>query len=952
MPNTVRVASDTLVGRAEELRSTLAALGDLREGRPGVVLVSGPAGIGKTRFVTAVADGLRADGVRVMSGACLDLGAGAPYAALIAAFRSVDPPAVQVLDALTGAVDMRRSRLFELLRSTTVALARRLPTLLVIEDVHWSDRITRDALLYLMATAREGRWALVVTFRHDEVGARPAVREWLELLHREAPRYVALGALSPRDVAAQVAGIVGGLPSAEYTERMHRRSGGVPLLVEEVLAAEAAGTTAVPNHLRDLFLARVGQLGGHAARAVEAVALVGGRCGERLVAGVLGAEGAEIAAALDRAVAADVLVADGTGYRMRHELLREAVYGAVAPARRRALHARIATALAAVPHPDVAALARHWYEADETDRAAPANLDAAALAERVHAPAEVHAYLERVLEHVDALPADRAAAVGGRGALQARAAEAAYRGGDFERAVALARECLGEVDEPAVMALRWERLARYCWVSRDGAGAQRAHERSVAVLPHDASASARARVWSGYGWYLAMAGRSGDARSWSQRALDAAEVGGEVLDRCRALLTWGLARQDEERGFAALRQARDLAVAADAGEDLARAHAALDLSLRRRVGAAQRESVLRDGLRYVAAHGLSRSYEPVMRYLLAEMLLDLGRWDEADETLEELAAGGVVGVPAMFVHAYRARLAAARGRTASAVACAARVAELAEDLPQQPIPRSIALAAHGESSLWSGEAEEASECADQAGALTTDPFGRAEATALHARAAADLAEQARRRGHPPTELPTEAERAAVAALQEPEPHPRIRAFAATTLAELSRRDERGVPQPWRAAVSEWDAAADPYRAAYCRWRLAHALLATRTGRREAAQELVGAQRIAARLQARPLRDAVENLAAAARIRLGAAGTDTDNGPSGPAAIAAELGMTHRELEILPLLAAGRTNAEIADAFVISPRTVGVHVSRILQKLGATRRTEAADIARRRGLVTG
>ena len=63
------------------------------------------------------------------------------------------------------------------------------------------------------------------------------------------------------------------------------------------------------------------------------------------------------------------------------------------------------------------------------------------------------------------------------------------------------------------------------------------------------------------------------------------------------------------------------------------------------------------------------------------------------------------------------------------------------------------------------------------------------------------------------------------------------------------------------------------------------------------------------------------------------------------AVAAELGLTHRELEIVPLLVAGRTNAEIAQALVISPRTVGVHVSRILMKLGATRRTEAADIAR-------
>ena len=145
MTKTVRLVSHRLAGRADELASTLAVLRSLPEGQPVVVMVSGTAGIGKTRFVSAVADRLDADGVRVLTGACLDLGAGAPpYSALIAAFRSVDPPAVQVLDALTGAVDMRRSRLCELLRSTTGALARRRPTVLVIEDVHWLDRITRD----------------------------------------------------------------------------------------------------------------------------------------------------------------------------------------------------------------------------------------------------------------------------------------------------------------------------------------------------------------------------------------------------------------------------------------------------------------------------------------------------------------------------------------------------------------------------------------------------------------------------------------------------------------------------------------------------------------------------------------------------------------------------------------------------------------------------------------
>ena len=78
MPNTVRLISDTLIGRDDELDSTLAVLRSLPEGRPGMVMVSGTAGIGKTRFVWTVADRLRANGVRVMTGACLDLGAGAP----------------------------------------------------------------------------------------------------------------------------------------------------------------------------------------------------------------------------------------------------------------------------------------------------------------------------------------------------------------------------------------------------------------------------------------------------------------------------------------------------------------------------------------------------------------------------------------------------------------------------------------------------------------------------------------------------------------------------------------------------------------------------------------------------------------------------------------------------------------------------------------------------------
>ena len=93
-------------------------------------------------------------------------------------------------------------------------------------------------------------------------------------------------------------------------------------------------------------------------------------------------------------------------------------------------------------------------------------------------------------------------------------------------------------------------------------------------------------------------------------------------------------------------------------------------------------------------------------------------------------------------------------------------------------------------------------------------------------------------------------------------------------------------------------------------------------------------------------ESIDHLATVARIRIPRAESDVD----AAWIAAAETGLTNRELEVLPLMIAGRTNAEIAEALVISPRTVGIHISRIMQKLGAARRTEAADIARRRGLV--
>jgi DNA-binding CsgD family transcriptional regulator len=383
-------------------------------------------------------------------------------------------------------------------------------------------------------------------------------------------------------------------------------------------------------------------------------------------------------------------------------------------------------------------------------------------------------------------------------------------------------------------------------------------------------------------------------------------------------------------------------VQCDTGDELGRAHAALDVVLRQQGRTREREPVLRDGYAYAAAHGMTGSYGRVMTYLLAGVLVDLGRWDEAHEMVAA-SVRDATGTPAMFAHAYRARLAVARGDESTLKDAMERVTTLSEGLPQQPVPLATALCARAEWCLWSAEFTEAFKYAERAVELTADPLCEAEGRALSARAVADQAERAAAYhdagpaadvgGHVDDDVPAR--------------HPRVTAFGVTRAAESARGAGRREPEPWRAAVSAWDEVGDPYWAAYCRWRLAKALLATRTGRSEAARELEIAHKTAARLDARPLLHEIDELVSAAKLSLA-----TGRPPTGVTARAAELGLTYRELEILPLLVAGRTNAEIAQVLVISPRTVGVHVSRILHKLGAARRTEAADIARRRGLVPG
>jgi DNA-binding CsgD family transcriptional regulator len=180
------------------------------------------------------------------------------------------------------------------------------------------------------------------------------------------------------------------------------------------------------------------------------------------------------------------------------------------------------------------------------------------------------------------------------------------------------------------------------------------------------------------------------------------------------------------------------------------------------------------------------------------------------------------------------------------------------------------------------------------------------------------------------------------------PTPATAGYQALTAAEQARAAGAGDPGPWAAAVDAWRTAGEPYPLAYALLRLAEARMAA-DERDSAAAALQEAYATADRLGAEPLAAEAAGLARRARLSLAAAPSGSPLAEQAAAADElARFGLTDREREVLALLAAGRSNPEIARALFISAKTASVHVSNIIAKLGVSRRGEAAAVAHRLG----
>jgi DNA-binding CsgD family transcriptional regulator/tetratricopeptide (TPR) repeat protein len=595
-----------------------------RAGRVG--FVAGEAGIGKTALVQAFCDG--AVPVRALWGRYDPLATPAALGAV-----------VEVAEALAGgaqALLAEGARPYEVARALLEDLALERPTILVLEDLHWADEGTLDAVGYLARRIAQAPALVIGTFRDDELDASHPLRGTLGLL-AAAPRVerMELVRLS-RDAVGELA-----RAGAHDPDAVFRITRGNAFFVTELLAGPSGD---IPATVRDAVLLRASALDAQARTLLDVIAVVPAQAELWLLERVSdsGLDG------LGQCLAAGMIEPRGPAVRFRHELARLALERELGVARSRELHRDVLRALeeagaepARLVHHaeragDEGALLRHAVAAAERSATLGAHREAAAHYQRAIAVAGTRS------------PAEAAELLG-------RCAFELYLTDRIEEAIELQRRSLvflraGEDRVKAGDALRL--LSRYLWFGGHGEEAAAVAHEAVSVLEAAGEEGPEiARAYSGISQLRMLAGDSSSAIAWGERALALAERLGVPEVVVHALSNIGSAEVmagRERDGRARLEESLRRARAAGLDDDVGRAYANLASMPAWHRQPASADRYLAEGIAYCDEHDLS-SYGAYLRAWRARQRLDTGRWSDAAVLIDEVLAQAEASPPTQIV---------------------------------------------------------------------------------------------------------------------------------------------------------------------------------------------------------------------------------------------------------------------------------------------------------------
>lgn len=379
-----------LVGRATELAALTAATEAAERGDGRMVLLSGEAGIGKTRLAAHALGLARERGFTILQGQADPLRTGLAYAPVVEALRPHlaawrGSELSQVLDELPDLgrlfsapgmlapapladPKLERTRIFEAVLALVGRLAETAPTLLFVDDLHWADRGSVELVHHIACGVAGLRVLVLATYRTGElVGAHNDLA--VAVRRRRPDAELALRPLADRAVAELVRDLMGVAPPPELVSGVTARARGVPLFVTALVQGgpSRSGPGVLPTIVRDVVLGRLHRLTESERRLLEIVAVAGNAGSAEVLRRLWRDDSAVFDAALPQLIAGGLVEERMAGwevtYRVAHPLYAEVAYADLTMAERQALHAATAETIDALDPGNVLALAPHYRDA-------------------------------------------------------------------------------------------------------------------------------------------------------------------------------------------------------------------------------------------------------------------------------------------------------------------------------------------------------------------------------------------------------------------------------------------------------------------------------------------------------------------------------------------------------------------------------------------------------------
>jgi DNA-binding CsgD family transcriptional regulator/predicted negative regulator of RcsB-dependent stress response len=975
------VSSPVLIGRQAEVASLRALIDQARQGHGQVVLLSGEAGVGKSRLAGEVKTQAQAQGFLMLQGNCFPTDRSAPYAPLLDLLGSsqavnLEPLARELALLHPGLVPLpagetqvrpiepehAKRRLFVALTHFFTGLATRQPVLFTVEDIHWSDETSLEFLHHLARRCAHHPLLLVLTYRHDEI--HPGLSTWLAQLDREhLAQECVLSPLSRSEVDAMLRAIFE-LPRptpAQTLDAIYELTEGNPFFIEEILKSlitaganfsahaiwqgRSLSELPIPRSIQGAVQQRLTHLSDAARQVVSLAAVAGRRFDFASLQQITQSDEPELLRQMKELIAAQLVVEESAEqFAFRHALTREAIYRQLLLRERKALHRTLAETIEQLFAPTLDShlteLAYHFYEAGVWEQALAYAQRAGERALALYAPRAAVEQFTRALKathHVAAAPLARLYRL--RGQAYETLGEFEHARSDYERAFQAARDAgEGAMEWQAVMDLG------FLWAGRDYERTGAFFREATRLAQQLADPTLHAHSLNRLGNWLVNIGQVAEGLAAHQHAFDVFHrqhdrAGmAETYDLLGMALAWSgntaAGAQQQEQAIALFRLLGD------------------KKSL---ISTLSKVSITTCSAVHDTVFVVVRSPEACERDLAEAALLARQIDWPAGEAFAELNRGLILASLGQFGRGL------AHARTALQLAleiehqqwiigayCALGqiyVLMLESALALHHLDTGLPLAEQLGSAYWldslrayralaylqTGQRKQA-----EATLQAAMPREQAPRTLSERRLAWVWGELALAQGEPQVALQI-AERLIASAPGEPrtQPIPRLLKLKGEALVALKHPSEAA------QALEEARRGALQRREAPLLWQIDGSLgrvYRVLKREQEASNALVAAREGIAAL-AQTIDDAGlrEHFVQRARASLPKAK------PISPRRAAAEKygGLTEREREVAVLVAQGKSNREIADQLVVSERTVESHVANILFKLGFASRTQVA-----------